>query len=413
MSTPQSAAFDAWISRARSVPIETEINKRGVKLKRAGAERVGPCPRCGGVDRFAINVAKQIFNCRGCGAGGDVIDLVMFLDGCDFVHAGTTLAGEPPAKAKPNGKNARAGEPKKIVAARFDYTDEAGILLFQVERVELQNPDGTFVVAADGKRKKTFRQRRPDPERLDGWLWNVEGVAVVPYRLPELIEAIGNGYLVVIVEGEAKVDLLRSWNAPATCCAGGAKKWRKQHAEFFRDADVVILPDNDPPGRDHADIVAASLQDVAASVRMLDLPGVAPKGDIIDWAKAGGTVEQLIKLIEEAKPWMPNKAKPPRKSGNLEDQIALAFATEYAGALRYVALWNRWMQWHGNRWQHEDTLHAFDLARALCRTGGDAKAKTVAAVVTLARTDRAIAGREHQWDLAVKLFNTPTKETAQ
>jgi hypothetical protein len=238
-----------------------------------------------------------------------VIDLVMFLDACDFVHAGTALAGAPPATAKPNGKNALRknsseseekvrGEPNKIVAARFDYTDEAGNLLFQVERVEWQNSDGTFVVTADGKRKKTFRQRRPDPERLDGWLWNVEGVAVVPYRLPELLEALGNGYLIVIVEGEAKVDLLRSWNVPATCCAGGAKKWKPEHSEYLRDADVVILPDNDAPGRDHADSVAASLRGIAAGVRVLNLPGLPPKGDIIDWAKAGGTVERLIELVE-------------------------------------------------------------------------------------------------------------------
>ena len=297
---PQSADYDAWTVSARSVAFEGELARRGITLRLQGKELVGPCPRCGGDDRFAVNTAKQIFNCRGCGAKGDVIDLVMFLDGCDFHAARVTLAGEPPPK--PNGKDP-AAEAKKIVTARFDYSDEAGNLLFQVERVEFQNADGSFVLK-DGKRKKTFRQRRPDPE-CPGWIWNIDGVAAVPYRLAELIEAIDNGNFVVIVEGEAKVDLLRDWNVPATCCAGGANKWRAEHSGFFGGADVVIVPDNDAHGREHADIVAQSLQGIAKRVRVLELPGLAPKGDVIDWSRVeGNTVEALHYLIDwQAKDW--------------------------------------------------------------------------------------------------------------
>ena len=69
------------------------------------------------------------------------------------------------------------------------------------------------------------------------------------------------------------------------------------------------------------------------------------------------------------------------------------------------------MRWDGGRWQHEDTLAAFDEARTLCRGAGDAKAKTVAAVVTLARTDRVMAAHEQQWDVGTNLFNMRTKET--
>jgi hypothetical protein len=60
------------------------------------------------------------------------------------------------------------------------------------------------------------------------------------------------------------------------------------------------MPDADKPGREHADLVAASLQDVAASVRVLELPGLAEKEDVIDWAMAGGTVEKLHALIERS-----------------------------------------------------------------------------------------------------------------
>jgi putative DNA primase/helicase len=80
--------------------------------------------------------------------------------------------------------------------------------------------------------------------------------------------------------------------------------------------------------------------------------------------------------------------------GNIEDNTALEFARKHSDAFRYVAIWNRWMTWAADRWQHEETLSAFDAARVLCREGGDAKAKTVAAVVTLARTDRSLAAHE-------------------
>jgi hypothetical protein len=79
---------------AKSVRIESEIARRGgLNLKRFGSELVGPCPRCSGRDRFGISITKQVFNCRGCGATGDVIALVQHVDGVDFKTAVRTLGG--------------------------------------------------------------------------------------------------------------------------------------------------------------------------------------------------------------------------------------------------------------------------------------------------------------------------------
>jgi hypothetical protein len=83
----------AAIDRARATPIEVEIERRGIRLN-GRVERVGPCPVCGGVDRFGINTRKQCWHCRGCQRGGDVISLVEHLDGVSFVEAVATLAGE-------------------------------------------------------------------------------------------------------------------------------------------------------------------------------------------------------------------------------------------------------------------------------------------------------------------------------
>jgi putative DNA primase/helicase len=101
-----------------------------------------------------------------------------------------------------------------------------------------------------------------------------------------------------------------------------------------------------------------------------------------------------------------------------DDALALRFADKHEGDLRFVAAWNRWLSWDGAHWRFEDTLQAFDLARILCREAmaecGKAKvakilasARTVAAVVSLARADRRIAATIDQWDADLWLLNTP------
>jgi hypothetical protein len=92
------------IERARAVPIDEEIARRGIKL-RGGIDQCGPCPVCGGTDRFSINIKKQCFFCRSCQVGGDVITMVRHLDGCDFGAAIATLTGDeevPKARTHPS-----------------------------------------------------------------------------------------------------------------------------------------------------------------------------------------------------------------------------------------------------------------------------------------------------------------------
>jgi hypothetical protein len=84
----------ATIARARTVPIEVEVAKRGVNLKSNHKQLTGPCPLCGGTDRFNVDPRKNLWICRGCRVGGDVIKLVQHLDGCSFVSAVEMLISE-------------------------------------------------------------------------------------------------------------------------------------------------------------------------------------------------------------------------------------------------------------------------------------------------------------------------------
>lgn len=178
---------------------------------------------------------------------------------------------------------ARAGaKPKRKIVATYDYTDEHGELLFQVVRYEPKN----------------FQQRRPDGN--GGWRWQLGDVRRVPYHLPELLEAVACDRPIFIAEGEKDVDALMKLGVTATCNSGGAKKWHDEHSAHFKDADVIILPHNDEPGRNHAADIVRSLTDIAASVRVLNLPGLPEKGDAYDWIESGGSLAELWKLAEGA-----------------------------------------------------------------------------------------------------------------
>jgi putative DNA primase/helicase len=110
-------------------------------------------------------------------------------------------------------------------------------------------------------------------------------------------------------------------------------------------------------------------------------------------------------------------ARPPEFS---DESLALRFSAKHGGTARYVADWGKWLLWTGSFWTFDSTMHAFDLARAICRVASAeiddpkqarmaaavASAKTVAAVVSLSRADRRHAATIEQWDADPGL-NTP------
>src|SRR5262249_505248 len=72
--------------------------------------------------------------------------------------------------------------------------------------------------------------------------------------------------------------------------------------EHFAGRHVVLLPDNDDPGREHAADVVRSLADTVASIKIVALPDLPEKGDVSDWIDAGGTRDELLSLVELTTP---------------------------------------------------------------------------------------------------------------
>ena len=223
--------------------------------------------------------------------GGGVIDLIKHKTGCDHANAVIwlrregLLPGSQPTTPRPELKSVTTEPPPPTIAATYDYIDEAGMLLFQVVRFE----------------PKTFKQRKRD--RSGSWDWKLGNVRRVPFKLPELIEGIAAGHPVLIVEGERDVLTLNELGVVATTNAGGAGKWRAEFSQYFRGADVILVPDNDDAGWEHINQIGAQLSGVAARLRVLVLPNLPPKGDVSDWIASGGTREQFDALVAKASDW--------------------------------------------------------------------------------------------------------------
>ncbi|TWT40489.1 hypothetical protein RAS1_42000 [Phycisphaerae bacterium RAS1] len=188
-----------------------------------------------------------------------------------------------------------SGDGHARIEATYDYRDAAGELVFQVVRYE----------------GKQFKQRRPNDN--GGWNWKLGRTPRVLYRLPELLAASPDEW-VFVVEGEKDSDRLASAGLIATCNPGGAGKWKKLSDDSaLHGRRVAIIADNDAAGREHAADVVMRLQNRAAEIRSLELPG--PGKDASDWFDAGGTVDELLRLVEAARDAPTPPVAPTRAAG--------------------------------------------------------------------------------------------------
>ena len=263
--------------------------------QRHAAEWRGACRIHNGKDdNFAVESDTGQWFCHStCGRGGDILDLEADLAGGDFPTRKAEvfrLVGRIEPEYRRNGSrsngttklNEKASALREV--ARYPYVDRNGNLLYEV--IRYLKPDD----------EKVFRQCRPDGR--GGVIWTLDGVERVPYRLPELLKA----ETVYLPEGEKDVHTLEGWGLVASCNPGGSGSshlfagW----TDYFRDKHLVILPDNDEPGRKHAAAKADALLGAAASIRIVELPGLPAKGDVTDWRAAGGNLQGFRELIDTA-----------------------------------------------------------------------------------------------------------------
>lgn len=140
---------------------------------------------------------------------------------------------------------------------------------------------------------KAFRQRRADGK------WSMKGVLLVPFKLPALLAAPATEW-VLANEGEEGALTAVKLGFFATNSPGGAGKFRREYAKYFKGKKVAWIVDNDQPGENHVRTGGRILHGIASEQKFIRLPGIPPGGDIREWVEAGGTAEQLRALIDLA-----------------------------------------------------------------------------------------------------------------
>lgn len=284
--------------------------------------RRNPCPICGGSDDAERGAGVR---CHGfaegdwahCSREERAGGLPMNSESSTYAHrlVGSCKCGVRHDPRPDTGGNS-ANRARSRIVKTYDYRDEQGSLLYQAVRWE----------------PKAFNQRRPTDN--SHWVWGLSAgeyeqdtrsrdwyrykpekprggerrqfpdTRLVLYHLPALLAADKDRPWFV-VEGEKDAENLESVGLIAVTCAQGAKKWRSEYSETLRGCHVVILPDNDDTGRQHANQVARALVGIAASIKVVALPGLAPKGDVSDWLGQGYGPDDLTELVEKAPEWVP------------------------------------------------------------------------------------------------------------
>lgn len=225
----------------------------------------------------------------------------------------------------PDSRPARPWKPrvKPVIVATYDYVAADGELLYQKVRYQ----------------PKSFGFRHPGPAGGPEWLSGLGGRPHVPYRLPELLawfaeqdrrQAAWKDYRpgwCWITEGEKDCDALWALGLAATTSDGGAGCWPEDFGELFVGRKVAIVPDNDEPGRKHAQLVAGNLAwHGAGAVRVVKSlhAGAFVGHDVSDWlaswprgVKPDFIREALLKHLVYTRPtW----GTPKRKEGTTDGE---------------------------------------------------------------------------------------------
>lgn len=195
----------------------------------------------------------------------------------DKIETGTCISPWTSAKAKKYTK------PRKVVAI-YPYCDQWGKVIFRKVRFE----------------PKSFMLQHPKGNQ---WLPGKNNITPVLYNLPQVIKA----QTVFILEGEKAVDKLTEWGLVGTCSFNGASagnaKWLPSlYNPFLEGKHIIIIPDNDPPGKAHAKYIYESLTNVISKA-IIELPGLKEGDDFYDWVEVGNTLDDLRNLYKKRTPW--------------------------------------------------------------------------------------------------------------
>ena len=321
-----------------------------------------PCPKCGGTDRFrAIDAANGVLYCNQCfnEKNGDGLAARQWLSGKTFPevmkqtaeYLGVKGSGSKTLAAK-SEKPIRWFRELKDIAKWFigNLTKDHGPGVkcvkswnygtFHVIRFDLPTPAGE-------KQKKEFRPVHQARHGLiDEWRAGYPEGPRPLYHLGQVKAA--HAGLVTIHGGEKCADAAAAIGLVATTNAGGEQAI--EHTDWMplvRFMTVAIVVDNDEAGERFGKTLSAKLCKLCKDIRIIRLPGLPPKGDIVQWIEAGGTGEQFIALVEATAPV--KAADVALKVGREDDdprRLAIAYLKKLRDENKTLCCWrDEWWVW--------------------------------------------------------------------
>lgn len=180
------------------------------------------------------------------------------------------------------GTAAERRQARRKLVDSYHYTDATGTVLYEVLRWE----------------PKGFSQRRPNGNGQP--IWNLDSVERVIYRWPEVLASPSKHF---VTEGETDCNRLWETGLPATTAQGN--KWTDTCVQALAGYFLIILEDNDDPGRQKALQAAQALYPVATGIRIVRLPGLNEGGDVSDWLNAGHTRQEFLDFCNAVPDWHP------------------------------------------------------------------------------------------------------------
>jgi putative DNA primase/helicase len=308
---------------------------------------------------FKINRRTGVWSDFAGGAtGGDMIDFVQYLTGKTNVEAKNELAAllnvNPSVGSRSligNIPVTRTRPVEKIVAA------PATINLAAATYPPRTPPDNEgkpkFIVAGDAgppaynneKRRHAYRRggvavrfkilKTGEKRAFNAYrVVNIDGVTGWQFAKPDSFEDVpyffaNNPFdedidrIVFWPEGEKDADTVAKLGGLAFTFGGTGDGLPNGCEQYVADRHVVILADNDEPGRSHAQKKAALASKVAASVKVIHFPELNEHMDVSDWIENGKSFEDLKARVLTADLWQAN-AEPKEGPKDYKSEAATA-----------------------------------------------------------------------------------------
>ena len=212
----------------------------------------------------SLQIYGDGWKCFGCGEHGDAVDLVAKYRGVSTVEAAEWIMREMGIR-EPTRKESSKGH--GVLEREHIYPGG------QLKHVAYRLADG-------GKSMPWYSLEKGE--------WVPFSRKKHPGYIPPLYYRRDNiPPFVFLVEGEKDVDRLeKNQKAAISLPDGKDSKWYSEYQPYFSGRNVYIIQDNDEPGKQYAQRMAATLREIATSVHVLDLTQVWPdlpaKGDISD-----------------------------------------------------------------------------------------------------------------------------------